>query len=66
MTQPKGFAGIRTVTLPRAIWIYTLILAFAGLVAVSAVAGLGVYLTVLAVNRPEVPLQAPDVPAKGK
>lgn len=67
MNAPKGFAGVRTVTIPRVVWYYWSVLAFAGLVALSAVAGLGVYLTVLAVNRPDVPLLAPDVvPVKAK
>lgn len=60
MTAPKGFTGIRTVTLPLAIWRYTKILAFAGLWALIAMAALGGYCVTVLANRPEVPLLAPD------
>jgi len=60
MTTPKGFVGVRTVTMPRAVLWYLLTLAFAGLVALIALAGLGVYFGIVLANRPDVPLQAPD------
>lgn len=63
MTTPKGFVGVRTVTIPRATWIYTLILMFAGLVPWFVLGGLGVYFGIVLANRPDVPLQAPDKPS---
>lgn len=67
MTAPKGYAGTRTVTVPRAVWYYVLILAFAGLVTLIGASALGIYFGVVLANRPDVPLQAPDAPAaKGK
>lgn len=69
MTTPKGYAGLRTVTLPLAVWRYALVLAFAGLVTLLAGLGLAVYFGVVLANRPDTPLQAPPVAApqpKGK
>ena len=70
MTTPKGYAGIRTVTLPITVWRYAMVLAFAGLVTIIAMAALAVfYFGVVLANRPDTPLQAPSVTApqpKGK
>lgn len=63
MTNPKDYANIRTVTLPQPVLNYLLILAFGGLVALMALAGLGIYFGVVLANRPDVPLQAPDKPS---
>jgi len=60
VTIAKGFVGLRTVTMPRAVWHYVVTLAFAGLVGLIALAGLGVYFGVVLATRPDVPLLAPN------
>jgi hypothetical protein len=59
MSAAKGYANVRTVTLPRAMFWYLLVLAFAGLVALMLLGSCGVYFGTVLATRPDVPLLAP-------